>query len=252
MRLTGVPGNGCSTGGYGGISSSKGQRARAATAWSSAIPSRSRSIPAHATMIALSVHNAMGGATRAKPWASAARSSRWRRYWFAATPPATTSAWAGRLLGAQQAHRAGRPVDQHVANSRLEARRTGRPWSAASPARRTQLQDLVAHRGLEAREREVAGLGALQRTRQVEPVGVAVASQALDGRAARIAQAQHLRDLVEGLAHARRRWWSRAAGSGPRPRRRRAGNARRRPAATGRGSPAPPRTARSAHALPDD
>ena len=110
---------------------------------------------------------------------------------------------------------------------------------AGSAAALAEVQDPVADRGLQAGEGEVAVLAALQRARQVEARGVAVACQPLHRRAARIAQAQHLRDLVERLAQRIVDAWCRAGGSGRRPRPRRAGNGRPRPGAGGRGSPDP-------------
>ena len=60
---------------------------------------------------------------------------------------------------------------------------------------------LVAHRGLQSRQREI-GVGAAEhRPREGEPFGVAAAGGALDLRSAGIGQAEHLCHLVEGFAH---------------------------------------------------
>ena len=63
-----------------------------------------------------------------------------------------------------------------------------------------EAQDLLADGGLEAGEREVAARLAMERAGKAEAGGVARACGSLDAGAAGIAQAQHLGDLVEGLA----------------------------------------------------
>ncbi|MCH7549272.1 MAG: sulfatase-like hydrolase/transferase [Candidatus Krumholzibacteriota bacterium] len=75
----------------GGASGSSGQRARGLASSPSERPRRSRSIPAHAIIAALSVQSRGGGATRRRPAASATSESRARSAALAATPPATTS-----------------------------------------------------------------------------------------------------------------------------------------------------------------
>src|SRR5579883_47832 len=73
-----------------------GHLGRGAKSSLSAKPSRSRSIPVHATMTALSVHSRTGGATKWYSCAVAACASAERIAPLAATPPATTST---RALG---------------------------------------------------------------------------------------------------------------------------------------------------------
>ena len=59
----------------------------------------------------------------------------------------------------------------------------------------------VAHRGLQSRQRKI-GVGAPEhRPRQCKSFGVAAFGGTLDFRSARIGQAEHFCDLVEGFAH---------------------------------------------------
>ncbi len=71
---------------------------------------------------------------------------------------------------------------------------------AGSAAVWPSVEDPVTHGRFQAGEGEIAGVRTLQRPGQVEAPGVTLPRQPFHRRAARIAEAQHLRDLVERLA----------------------------------------------------
>lgn len=87
-------------------------------------------------------------------------------------------------------------VEKRVGDRRLRRRGEIRDVLLARGA---EPFDHVPHRGLEAREREVAAGAPLHRPGQVEPRRVAAARRALDRGPARIAEAEKLRHLVEGF-----------------------------------------------------
>ena len=117
--------------------------------------------------------------------------------WLAATPPATTSA-AGRPGDiAEGAQGDARAVGDHVDHRRLEARAQ---VGDVGPGQRRDPLRLHAQGGLEAGQREVRLRAAEHGPRQVEALRIAAAGLALDLRPARIAEAEELGDLVEGLA----------------------------------------------------
>ena len=98
---------------------------------------------------------------------------------------------------AEQMDGHGQPVRHGFRHRRLE----GGATSATSWSRqRAEVIHHLAHRGLQAGEGEIAVLPALQRPGKVEALGIAAPRVGLDLRAARIAQPQKLRHLVEGLA----------------------------------------------------
>ncbi len=82
--------------------SSSGQRARAGASSASHMPPAKRSTPAQAIIAALSVHSQPGGTLKRRPCVFARSASAVRIAWFAATPPATTSAGASLLSRASR------------------------------------------------------------------------------------------------------------------------------------------------------
>ena len=187
-------------------------------------------------MIALSVHSASGGAIRVKPCAAGGELQPLAQVEVRRHAAGDDQRAAGRLLcRAADASRApsGRPARRRP---RPGSRRTGRPWWRARPRpwprSRIRWRTAVFRPG----EGEVAGLGALQRARQVEPRRVAARAPAAPPPGRPGSRGPASSRPCRTPRRASRRWWCRAGGSGRRPRPRRAGNGRRRPAAGGRGS----------------
>ena len=119
--------------------------------------------------------------------------------WLAATPPAATSALRRAELLVKQPQADARAGRRSIPAPRPESRRRDRRCPAARSG--SSRAGLVAHRGLQARQREI-GVGAPEhRPRKREASGIAAGGGALDLRAARIGQPEHFCHLVEGLAH---------------------------------------------------
>ena len=77
--------------------------------------------PAHAIIAPLSVHKSGGGETRVAPTSNASRLSTLRIAWFAATPPAATSA-LGVPNGCGKGQSGAEPVKYDVNDCLLKAR----------------------------------------------------------------------------------------------------------------------------------
>ncbi len=178
---------------------SSGQRGRGAKSSGSARPRRSRSIPAQATITALSVQSRAGGATSAKPFRAAAAPSAVRIAALAATPPATTKT---RPSGCRAANVAIACAARSASTSATAA------WNEAARIRRDRVRqravrlarDRLRHRRLQSGEAEVAAFPAEHRPWQGESGRIAAVRQALERRAAGPGQAEQLGDLVERLA----------------------------------------------------
>ena len=129
------------------------------------------------------------GGRRAARSSAAASATRARRREFAATPPPRTSVGAPRVVGR---------------GDELRRRARRRPPPGTTPRRRRRrrpgcARTCVHDRGLQPREREVEAV-VEHRPRERDRVGIAVAREPVDRRAARVAEAEEPRDLVERLA----------------------------------------------------
>ena len=113
------------------------------------------SIPAHATMAALSVHKSRGGATKANLWVSHRSDKCNRKVAFAATPPATTK-WAIRGFASLKAFRAA--VNQAVRNGLLK---TGRKVGFIVIRERRNFFCHKAHRRFKASKGKIASRASL-------------------------------------------------------------------------------------------
>src|SRR5215217_3421685 len=78
--------------------------------------------------------------------------------------------------------------------------KTGSDISHILVGERGQRLGLKTHGGFEAREGKIEPLFAHKRFWELEPLGISLLGDALDGRAARMAKGQELGDLVEGFA----------------------------------------------------
>ena len=147
--------SGCQVSRSAGVSSPSGQRGRGAKSSPSASPSRSRSIPAQATITALSVHSRTGGASRVNPAAAAA--SPQRRADRAVRRHAAGHHQQPRLGRSRAHHRHGmrRAVRQHLRHGALEAGRNVRRHAAGN-APVPQARHHLRHRGLQPGEAEIA------------------------------------------------------------------------------------------------
>ena len=151
-------------------------------------------------MTALSVHSARGGATRVKPCCARGELQPLAQVQVRRHAAGDDQRAAGRdAPPAADAWRApsGRPARRRP---RPGSRRTGRPWSAGSAAAwpRSRMRWRTAVLSPEKEKSQVLvpcnGRGRSNRS------GSPPCASALDGRAARVAEPQHLRDLVERLA----------------------------------------------------
>ena len=98
---------------------------------------------------------------------------------------------------AEHAHARAQPVHHHVDHRLLER---GAQIGDVLVAQRRDLFRLDAQRRLQPGQRKIGILTAGHRPRQREALGIAARRLLLDQRAARIAEAQQLCGLVEGLA----------------------------------------------------
>ena len=165
-----------------------------------------------------------------------------RRRRLAPTPPATTSVRASVASSARR----------HLMTS---VSTTASSKACAASARVWSSQFAVAQRDdhgrLEAAEAEIEPRPLGQRTREPEHAGATALGQRRKLRTARIAEAEQLRGLVEGLARPRRRATGRGSRTGRRRERARAACGHRRPAARRTETAAgPARAAARAGALP--
>ena len=101
------------------------------------------------------------------------------------------------VFGAEHAQAGAQPVEHDIDDRLLER---GAQIGDVLVGQRRDLFGFQPQRGLQPGEREIGVLAAVHRARQREAGGVAARRFLLDLRAARIAEAEQLRGLVEGLA----------------------------------------------------
>ena len=177
---------------------SSGQRGRGAWSIGLAAPSRRRSIPAQATITALSVHSRTGGAaarTPRRPPPAATPRAPPRSPPRRRPPPAAAPPVAPRIIAMACAARS--------ASTSATARWKLAAMSAATApgnAPAAQPRHHLRHRRLQAGEAEIAPRPPQHRPRQSVARRIAARRQPLQRRAARPAQPEHFGHLVEGLA----------------------------------------------------
>ena len=154
---------------------------------------RSRHSAAAPIIAALSVQSSRGTSFSRRPRSAQISPTRSRSGPFAATPPPRATAGQSPCVE--------RPLElrrQLADDRRLKAR--GKVGAALREAIVAKVARRVDERRLEAREAEVEARVARHRDRERERVGIAVARDPLDLRAARVAEAEDPRRLVERLA----------------------------------------------------
>ena len=155
-----------------------------------------RSAPAHAIIAALSVHSAGGGTTKRHLVLQGDVEQRIADRLVRSDAAGGDQRGRRAELLAEHPQAIAQPVGHHLDNCQLERR--GEVGDIAVGQRRDLLR-LEAHRSLEAGQREIGILPAAHRARQKEATTVAAGGLALDLRPTRIAEADKLRGLVEGL-----------------------------------------------------
>src|SRR3954464_117748 len=172
-------------------------------------PSASRSAPAQAIIAPLSVQSAGGGIINVVCACPATACNAPRIAWLPAPPPAATRAGGGHASSAAQRARRAEllrkqpETDAQSVSRRFEHRRLKAGAEIANVLRLYWIKPagLVAHRGLQSRQREMGVAAPEHRARKCKTLWIAARRCALDLRASWIGQTQHLRHLVESLAH---------------------------------------------------
>ena len=164
-----------------------------------------RSAAAQAIIAPLSVQSASGGASEAEPLRRGGRGERARgSRAFAATPPADRQHRRRAGMAARGRPRQARRVFSASVSATAAwkpAQRSARSARVRPPCASHQPVARAPHRGLEAGEGQVAAVAVEERPRQGEARRRRRPRAArLDRRPARLAEAEELRHLVEGLA----------------------------------------------------